>query len=182
MNSEHEEKIILTLTPYLMAFPQSRMTKEGLVIYAKALSSLSIAEINAAMLKLMRTLRFFPTVAEIFEQAAVMRDFAAGNGIPTPDEAWSEAMREAHDKFVYGKWELSTPEVEQAVNNFGKMALCELTPEGMNTARAQFMKIYESIVSRAKEKATNRQVLNSLPQRQMAELLGDTVKKLSMGG
>ena len=182
MNSEHEEKIILTLTPYLMAFPQSKLTKEGLVVYAKALSSLSIAEINAAMLKLMRTCRFFPTVAEIFEQAAVMRDFAAGKGIPTPDEAWREAMREMNDKFVYGKWELSTHEIEQAVDNFGKMALCELTPEGMNTARAQFMRIYASIVSRAKEKATNRQVLNLLPQRQVAELLGDTAKKLSMGG
>ena len=50
MNKNHEAEIVMTLTPYLVAFPQSKMTAEGLIIYAKALHDLSLAEINAAML------------------------------------------------------------------------------------------------------------------------------------
>lgn len=177
MNKNHEIDIVMALTPYLMAFPQSKMTAEGLAIYAKALSELTIDEINAAMLKLLRTVKFFPTVAEIFEEAATMREFAEGTGIPSPDEAWQEAMREAHDKFVYGKWEFSAPEVEQAVNRFGKMALCELEPDGMNTARAQFMKIYTAICERKKDRKTNEAVLQALQQKHIARLVGGVAEK-----
>ena len=180
MNKEHEAEIVMALTPYLLAFPHSKMTTEGLIVYAKALSGLSVAEINAAMLKLMRTCRFFPTVAEIFETAETLRNYAHGTGLPSPDEAWHEAMREAHDKFVYGKWELSTPEIEQAVDNFGKMALCELTPEGMNTARAQFMRIYSAICSRKKDKTVNENVLKSLPQRHVEMLIGGLAEKKTL--
>lgn len=69
----NETEIIKVLAPYLAAFPQSRMDRAGLIIYARALKELSTAEIDAAMLHLMRTLRFFPSVAEIFESAAVIR-------------------------------------------------------------------------------------------------------------
>lgn len=177
---EHEAQIVMTLTPYLVAFPQSRMTAEGLVVYAKALASLSVAEVNAAMLKLMRTARFWPTVAEIFEQAEAMRAFAAGSELPTADEAWGEAMRECHEKFTYGKWDFSCPEVEQAVKRFGKMELCLLEPEGMNTARAQFMRIYESVKNRAREKATNRAVLDALPERQAEMLASGLAEKKAL--
>ncbi len=180
MNKEHEAEIVMALTPYLLAFPHSKMTTEGLIVYAKALSGLSVAEVNAAMLKLMRTCRFFPTVAEIFETAETLRNYAYGTGLPSPDEAWHEAMREAHDKFVYGKWELSTLEIEQAVKHFGKMALCELEPEGMNTARAQFMRIYSSILTRTRDKKVNREVLEALPRRQMAELVDGLAEKKAL--
>lgn len=177
---EHQKQIVMCLTPYLLAFPHNKLSQEGLVIYAKALSELSIPAIDAAMLLIMKTSKFFPTVAEIFEAAEVMQDFVQGTGLPSPDEAWAEAIREAHDKFVYGKWELSTPEIEQAVNNFGKMALCELTPEGMNTARAQFMRIYSAICSRKKDKTVNENVLKSLPQRHVEMLIGGLAEKKAL--
>ena len=72
---KHQMEIVATLTPYLMALPQSKINEGSLVIYARALSSLSIAEIDAAMLKLMRTMRFFPSIAEIFEQAENFKKF-----------------------------------------------------------------------------------------------------------
>lgn len=179
---DHQTRIVMALTPYLYAFPSNKMTEKSLVIYAKALSELSIAEIDAAMLKLLRTSNFFPSVAEIFEQAASMRAYASANDMPTPGEAWQEAMREAHDKFVYGEWELSTPEIEQVVKSFGKMALCELTPEGMNTARAQFMRIYSAICERKRDAVQNEAVLKSLPQKHVKMLVGGVAEKLALGG
>lgn len=178
---EHQSRIVSVLTPYLIAFPNNKVTDTTLVIYAKALSELSIAEIDAAMLKLLRTSKFFPSVSEIFEQAEAMRNYAGASDIPTPGEAWREAMREAHDKFVYGDWKLSTPEIEQAVNSFGKMALCELTPEGMNTARAQFMRIYTGICERKRDRKTNEAVMKSMPQKQIKMLVGGVADQLALG-
>ena len=180
MNREHEAEIIVALTPYLVAFPQSKMTAEGLIIYAKALSSLSVAEINAAMLKLMRTCKFFPTVAEIFEQATVMKDFASGKELPSPDEAWAEVQREVRHKHLYHEWEFSCPEVKVAVEHFGKFELCTLQIDDMNTARAQFMRIYKAVVERARDKKANWQVMKSLPQNQVKELVGKMTEKLAM--
>lgn len=178
---EHQSRIVSALTPYLIAFPNNKVTDTTLVIYAKALSELSIDEIDAAMLKLLRKNNFFPSVAEIFAQAENIRDYASANDIPTPGEAWQEAMREAHDKFVYGEWELSTPEIEQAVKSFGKMALCELTPEGMNTARAQFMRIYTGICERKRDRKTNEAVMKSLPQTHIKRLVGGVAEKMTLG-
>ena len=180
MNQEHETEIVMTLTPYIVAFPQSKMTAAGLVIYAKALSSLSIAEINAAMLKLMHTCKFFPTVAEIFEQAAVMKEFATSGGLPTPDEAWAEAQKQMRLKHLTGKWEYSCPEVQKAVEHFGKFELCNLKIDEVNTARAQFMRIYKAIVDRTLDQKVNRQVMKSLPQSQVKELVSKVAEKLAM--
>ena len=181
MDREHEADIIQTLTPYLLAFPQSKMTTEGLLVYARALSGFSIAEINAAMLKLMRTCKFFPTVAEIFEQAAVMKEFACGSGLPTPEEAWAETQRNVKTRHIHGEWEYSCPEVKKAVDFFGKAELCSLNVDEVNTARAQFMRIYKSIVEQARDRKSNAEVMKLLPQGHVQELIGTVAKKLSMG-
>ncbi len=170
-------EIIKLLTPYLMAFPQSKMNDGSLIVYAKALSPLSIAEIDAAMLKLMRTVKFFPSVAEIFEQADDVKAFANKTEIPTAGEAWHEAMRLAHDKFLYGEWTFSCKEVEQAVKNFGKRELCSLENDAVNTARAQFMRIYNSIAISQKNKKANIAVLDMMPQKKVQELIGNVSRK-----
>ena len=70
MNSKlHQAEIIKLLTPYLSLFPHSKVDSLGLVIYAKSLTELSLAQIEVAMLKLIRKVDFFPTVHQIFEEA-----------------------------------------------------------------------------------------------------------------
>ena len=178
MNKRQE--IIALLMQFLPAYPTVKMStpkeqedwKKRFAIYATVLQNESTEAINAAMLKLCRTCKFYPTVAEVLEQIESVTDYATDSRLPSPDEAWEEAMREAHDKFVYGKWELSTPEIEQAVKNFGKMALCELEPDGMNTARAQFMRIYSAICERKREAKTNQAVLDALPQSRLRAIVG----------
>ena len=76
MGNEKEIAIIKVITPYLAAFPQSKMDQAGLMVYSRALKELTIPEIDAAMLHLMRTKKFFPAVAEIFEAADTMRSVA----------------------------------------------------------------------------------------------------------
>ena len=176
----HKAEIVATLTPYLMALPQSKINEGSLVVYANALSALSIAEIDAAMLKLMRTMKFFPTVAEIFEQAGDVKSFAMKTEIRSADEAWHEAMKLAHDKFLYSEWTYSCKEVEQAVKNFGKRELCALDNDDVNTARAQFMRIYNSITTRKKNNQANIAVLNAMPQQKVQELIGNVSRNFEV--
>ena len=176
----HQAEIVKKLTPYLTALPQSKINAGSLVVYARALSSLSIAQIDAAMLKLMRTSKYFPTVAEIFEQVENLQQFVSNTEKPTADAAWQEAMKLAHDKFVYGKWKYSCKEVGLAVKRFGKNELCVLEPDGMNTARAQFMRIYESILKQQKDKKVNGIILKSLPEQTVKNIIGDLASNMDI--
>lgn len=180
----NEVEIVKTLTPYLLAFPHCKANEGTLVIYARALSSYNVVEINAAMLKLMRICRFFPTVAEICEQVENLRQFVKGEAgeplLPSADEAWHEAWSFAKKYFIYKPWPFTHPAVERAVKSFGKEELCTLKPEDVNTARAQFMRIYAAVVERQKDKRANRETLDALPKRHVDMLLGELAGKLSV--
>ena len=169
---DKQTEIIMTLTPYLMAFPQSKMNEGSLLIYARALSSLSITEIDVAMLKLMQTCKFFPSVAEIFQAAESVKITATGSEAPSVDEAWKEVIQQVHDAFVYREPVFSTPEIKRAALNMGWTSLCNLGINEINTARAQFRDIYNGIISRGKDKKTNMAVLNTLPKQRVQELVG----------
>ena len=169
-----ESDVVRVLKPYLAAFPQAKINEGTLFVYARALADFPPTLIDAAMLKLLRTLKFFPSVAEIIEAAEGIVELAEGKSLPTPAEAWGEAMREARAKFVYRPWELSCPEVEKTVEAFGKMDLCTLEETAINTARAQFMRMYQQIVERKEERRQNEAVLTALPGNVRA-LIGKTV-------
>ena len=169
----NETEIIKVLAPYLAAFPQSRMDRAGLMIYAKALKELSTAEIDAAMLHLMRTLRFFPSVAEIFESAGVIRSAALQNdGKPDAGQAWKEAMDCVKKFSVYKEWQYSCEEVKQACKRFGTRELCALQTTEVNTARAQFMRIYKEILETAKVRREVAGTVNALGSNRVQALIG----------
>ena len=167
-----ERAIVKALAPYLLAWPQNKMNEASLAIYARALSNLPLAEISAAMLRLLRTCKFFPSVAEIVEAAEAMRQFATKSEVSTPDEAWAEAMRLARECHVYKEWHYSCPEVEQAVKYFGRVELCTLEADAVNTARSQFMRIYTSVAGRGMARRHNEAVMAALPPRQREALQG----------
>lgn len=175
-----EARIIKLLTPYLMAYPQSRMNEGGLIVYAKALRALPLEQIEAAMNKLLMTMKFFPSVAEIFAEAESVTRYINGAEDKSPDEAWSEVVRQMQVAFVYKKPQFSTPEIEKAALSMGWDALCQVQTEGMNTARSQFVKFYESVLRRKREAKTNADVIAMLPTEKVQALLHRTGAKLSL--
>ena len=66
------------------------------------------------------------------------------------------------------------------MKSFGKEELCTLKSEDVNTARAQFMRIYAAIVERQKDKRANRETLDALPKRHVDMLLGELAGRLSV--
>lgn len=171
LNGLTHSKIVKLLTPYLTAYPSCRLGASGLMLYARALQDIPLDEIDAAMLRLMRTSRFFPTVAEILESVKSTRDVISQKDTASAGAAWQEAMNLVKRIGPYGPWTYSSPAVERAVKQFGKMELCELETDAMNTARAQFMKIYNVEAEREKAREEVHATLKAMPNDKAMSLI-----------
>ena len=174
-NQNQDKTIAMVLAPYMTVFPTCKLDKAGLMIYARALSGYQPKVVDAAMVKLLKTSKWFPTVAEIIEAIESMTNHARreeGHGELTSAEAWAEVMKNARVYHIYSPWRFSSPAVEQAAKQFGIAELCCLEVDAVNTARAQFMRIYDGVIRSQHERQNNTAVLKMLG--------GD--KKLLLGG
>lgn len=160
---KREAEILKVLKPYAAAFPNMKMQPEAWPIYASVLSVLTPDEVNAAMRKLLHTIKFFPTVAEIFEAAQSIRQTVEGSGLPDAGEAWEEVIRQGRMNGLDRPWTFSCPEVQMALERFGKVELMMVEEKQTNTARAQFMRIYAEVVKSQKTERENNAVLDALP-------------------
>ena len=124
---------------------KSKADSDTMLIYACALMDLDVTVLKAAMIKILQTSTFFPSVAEIRFTAEAMVNFYNKTTLPTAGEAWEEVQRQVRKIGPYSSqpWEFSCPEVERAAKQFGIMELCCLQENEVNTARAQFMRIYD---------------------------------------
>lgn len=177
LNGLTHSKIVKLLTPYLTVYPACKLEASGLMLYARALQDVPLDELDAAMVRLMRTSKFFPSVAEILDAVKTTRDVISGKDTGGAGAAWQEAMELVKHVGPYRPWTYSSPAVERAVKQFGKMELCALETDGVNTARAQFMRIYNEAADREREREEVRATLKALPSNRAMEL----VKRLAAG-
>lgn len=188
LDKSQEKLMAITkmLSPYLAVFPSCKIDTVGLVLYAKALQPLSLPVIEAALTKLLQTSVFFPSVAEIFKEADEMERFAlaktSGSRVPTAAEAWEEVRKLVKDCYVYKKWEFSCPQVEKAAKQFGIKELCVLESNAVNTARAQFMRIYDSIVNQNLADRQNQRALDTMSAKSLSMLAGSVTNLLEERG
>lgn len=167
-----EAEILAVLMQYVSAFPNAReMPEATLAIYGRALSTLSPAEVNAAMMRLVRTAKFFPTISEILDAAKTVKEYVSGMEKPTADEAWEMVMQCSKKIGLMHKWELPE-DVNKAVRRFGKEELCRLEMNAVNTARAQFMRMYDSILRRSEDRKENEDVLKAIGRKDVQKLIG----------
>lgn len=187
VNIEDKKKTGILLAMTLQMYPFHPMYKAGkeqrnqfLKLYIGALDDLTYDEVNAALTKCLRNAKFFPTVAEIYEAAGSVRKTAEGDEEKDAGQAWAEVMQLVRTCHVYKAWTYSTSDIEQAVKEFGKQELCALNADEVNTARAQFRRIYNDIVSRRKERAENKKILSQLGLKMTTALDGSGRKQLAM--
>lgn len=187
VNIEDKKKtgILLAMTLQMYPFhPMYKASKEQrnqfFRLYIGALDDLTYDDVNAALTKCLRNAKFFPTVAEIYEAAGSVRKTAEGDEEKDAGQAWAEVMQLVRTCHVYKAWTYSTSDIEQAVKEFGKQELCALDADEVNTARAQFRRIYNDIVSRRKERAENKKILSRLGLKMTTALDGSGRKQLAM--
>lgn len=159
-----ETEILRVLTPYASAFPNVKISALAWPIYARALAlQLTPDEVNAAMLKLLNTVKWFPTIAEIIEAGISIRETAHESKLPDAGAAWEEVIKQARYNGIDRPWAYSCPEVKKALERFGKSELMHVEESQTNTARAQFMRIYTEVLQSAKTERENNAVLDALP-------------------
>jgi hypothetical protein len=117
----------------------------------------SLAE--AALVKILKTSRFFPAPAEIWEAA-----YSLVPGPPSAEEAWAEVrevITSGHllTAYQYNGWlpQWSHELVEKTVREMGFRELC--ASENISITMAQFKKAYELNKAQYREKQINRSVL-----------------------
>lgn len=179
----HQTAIVKLLSPYTALFPNCKLTGESLALYARSLDMYPLAVLQTAIEYVIRKSKFFPTVAELCETADAVVAQVKNGEKPTAGEAWEEVMTNARRIGTYGKWEYSCPEVEAAVKRFGKNELCSLEMSAVNTARAQFMRIYDSVLNRNTQKTAFIQIFTRLPKAAQAQLasIGGNGRLLGVG-
>lgn len=173
MTQADRAKTAQLLNAYLKLFPESKADAETLALYIPVLDELTFEQVKAAMIRLMHTARFFPKPAEIFAAAESVSKHVNHDGLPDAGEAWDECMRwlQRNSPYDANRTPWKHPEVERAAKRFGVMALYELEAEQANTARAQFMKIYNQIVTQKQDAAVNDKVMQKLGAHDVAALV-----------
>lgn len=134
----------------IAAFPQYQERDMKLTVQAwhQLLADIPFEAAKAALIKLLTTIKYFPTIAELREAA-----LRCTTSLPTPEEAWEEVRGKlSGDTYIKLKYknekpQFSCPEIEQAVNQLGLEDL--LMSENISYDRTQFLRFYETIRNRA---------------------------------
>lgn len=152
------------------AWPRMELGDATLEVYARALSDIDLPAIESAVMDLLQTSTFFPSVAEIREAVAVDRV-----RLPTPEEAWGIVRRAIGSVGSYRSPVFDCEEIFLAVRDIGWQSLClDGNPASI---RSRFIDAFKSRASRRLEaEVTGRFVptLTALPATGMDREPGDS--------
>ena len=165
-------EVMKILSVLAAAYPNFRLQKATIDIYAKLLADIDADELAVAAEQSVAESEFFPTVAKIREH--VLAAHKSSTAIPDWTLAWQdvigkasaigyeEGMRRRLDIFIH-------PANETAVRRVGWRDICYCETDQLNTLRAQFRDIYNAMIGRmdqeARELPATAQMIRSLAER-----------------
>lgn len=166
--TKQEIGALIALTAANYPNMQERDLRPTANLWKEMLSDIPFDVAKAAIIKVLSTAKFWPTVAEIREAASQLTN----PQILSSAEAWGLVVQ-ANDKYGYYRsiegMESLPPMVQMAVKAMGGFReIC--MSENPGVTRAQFMRMYEQYAAREKEMAV-------LPE-SVRELISGAVKLL----
>ncbi|MFA5186374.1 MAG: hypothetical protein WC551_07865 [Patescibacteria group bacterium] len=133
----------------MAAYPNSKADPKTAAVYEMALTDLDLVKAQRAVLRLLSTTKFLPTISEIREAATALDIGPRRSGA----EAWCDVMKQIDDEGAYGTPSFDDPIVADIVKQWGWRRLCF---EGsLESDRARFIETYEAIASRRREDAVS---------------------------
>lgn len=124
------------------AYPRQELREETIRLYAAMLRDLEFVSAEQAVKRIIASSPYWPAIAEIRNAVA-----EAETGLPSPEEAWEEVRRAVRDVGSYGRPQWSNPVLARAVESIGWLQICLSEQPGVE--RAHFLRVYESLRSRA---------------------------------
>jgi len=139
--------IMQILAMLVAAFPQAKIEAATLAVYREALADVPDDILRAAALAVISRSRFFPTVAEIREEATKL----AAPGCPSPIEAWTEVLGQIAAVHYDGRPVFSHPLIAKVAEGMGWRCIC--LHDDAAVARGQFLRQYQAECERAQRDA-----------------------------
>lgn len=150
MNNEQAYQITWVLAN---AFPNAKISENTVDLYVDFIEPYDYQLTKQAVLCLIKTCTFFPTIAEI---TSAVEKFNS-NRLPETDQAWDEVMCQLSEVGHCGIPQFTNEDIKMAVKTIGWMNLCCSTAIGVE--RAHFFKVYDAIRNRHQDREINNQVL-----------------------
>lgn len=126
------------------AFPHSKPTSDTAKVYYLTLQDIPSEVLRAACLKALTDSEFLPTIAKIRACAVALMTGESKSG----GEAWGEMLDGMHKRIGYAMPDYADPLIKRTIAAIGWEALRMWETDDFAT-RAQFIKVYESLVKRA---------------------------------
>jgi hypothetical protein len=136
----------------LAAYPSMQEKDMSLTaaVWQKALGDLPLDNLEKAIIKIIVSKKFFPSISEIRSEAV---SFAAPVH-PQPEEAWAEVMAQLDP---YRTPHYSDPLIQRAVKAVGYLNLC--MSERIGVERAHFLQIYGAFLQTDTNRRQNEAVM-----------------------
>ena len=153
--TKSETIALVTLATAAHPSAQGKDPKPIVEAWSLMLADIPFAIAKAAIVKMCRESKFFPSVAEIIESARALDPI--GEKLPTAAEAWEEVKSLIGSVGPYHAPVYSCETVRRAARSIGWMQLCN--GENPEADRAHFLKIYESMRFKHQERRENEKAL-----------------------
>ena len=154
------------------SYPNFKLTAETIKVYKALLEDIPIEYLQAGALKHATENKWFPSVAELRDAAfSVMINKP---GIPSAFEAWEEAINHCRRGDYTG---YSHPLIEKAVKVIGIPYWQSMETSDEMATRAQFIKVYESLFTRAEDDVKRLPAVTAKMTKN--NLLNDSLNKLT---
>lgn len=172
-----ERETALALAPLLLAYPKA-LDANRMIFYKDQLRDIPPYLLNTAIQKLIDTLRFLPTIAEIRETAEQMADLERNEQKPDWSLAWQQLEREVRRIGHNGHPVFKDKYLEEAVNRLGWANICQTPLTSWSALRGQFRQTYETIVHQADERRACRIALEQVMTNGTVPELAPKIKAL----
>jgi hypothetical protein len=129
------------------AYPAAQVSEQTVEVYVTMLHDLDRSPVEQAIVRLIATSKFLPTVAEIRAMAVSVERGAERRGV----EAWGDVLSEIRRVGVYGKPRFGDPLTAECVRMLGWRTLCESSHDFAD--RARFAELYDERQNRERQDA-----------------------------
>lgn len=148
--SPHEQMIAAMIVKLARGYPNTKLSTENVNAYVDALKDQTLDNLKTAFEECAATAEFFPSLAKIHKALFALTSPLAN--VPTGADAWAEVLHCVERYGVHNQRpKFSDPLIERAVDAFGWRVLCCSTYDDHVAQRAQFIRIYDSLLAREVE-------------------------------
>ena len=168
-------EVMKKLTQAFLVNTGKRLETDTVGLYNNMLFDIPDQALVVAAQECIAHCKFFPTVAEIRDRAYQHESMALE--LPSPEAAWAELQREMKDKGHYEPPTFSHEIIREAMYAVGGwFHLC--VEANHEVVRAQFMKIYQSMLTRRKTDMMMLPETKQFIEDRRKELVGEVKKEL----